>query len=343
MNPRVSVIVPNHNCESYVCRCIDSLLSQDFDNFEIIIVDDGSNDNSVLTIEEGYGLLCGQTKIFHYEECTVKFTFVGYKEQRGVSFARNTGIELSTGDYLTFVDSDDFVDTDFLKLLYDKMSASDSDVVWCGFKNFNESRIKFEQPAVLQSKVLSKQEYQCMFYKYVDGLGSMCTKLYKANIIRDHNIRLEEGRNKGEDWLFNLEYSRYIRNVSVISDVPYVYCRRIDSSTSKYNSDDISKKLESLKVLIDFKEAEHLTIDEKMFEQKFAGEFSMCFMQLILHEENAEDIIDSFFKNPLMKVALNWKTDSKLSIKYKLFWFLLSKGFVNQAIYIVKKVYKLRN
>ena len=58
---------------------------------------------------------------------------------------------------------------------------------------------------------------------------------------------------------------------------------------------------------------------------------------------NAEDIIDSFFKNPLMKVALNWKTDSKLSIKYKLFWFLLSKGFVNQAIYIVKKVYKLRN
>ena len=55
------------------------------------------------------------------------------------------------------------------------------------------------------------------------------------------------------------------------------------------------------------------------------------------------EIIDSFFKNPLMKVALNWKTDSKLSIKYKLFWFLLSKGFVNQAIYIVKKVYKLRN
>ena len=343
MNPKVSVIVPNYNCASYVCRCIDSLLSQDFDNFEIIIVDDGSTDNSVLTIEEGYGLLCGQTKVFHYEECTVKFTFVGYKEHRGVSAARNKGIELSTGDYLTFVDSDDFVDTDFLKLLYDNMSASDPDVVWCGFKNFNESRIKFEQPAVLQSKVLSKQEYQCMFYKYVDGLGSMCTKLYKANIIRDHNIRLEEGRNKGEDWLFNLEYSRYIRNVSVISNVPYVYCRRIDSSTSKYNPDDISKKLESLKVLIDFKEAEHLTIDEKMFEQKFAGEFSMCFMQLILHEENAEDIIGSLFKNPLMKDALNWKTDSKLSIKYKLFWFLLRKGFVNQAIYIVKKVYKLRN
>lgn len=342
MNPKVSVIVPNHNCSGYVCRCVDSLLSQDLDNFEIIIVDDGSTDNSVITIEEGYGLLCGQSKVFHYEDSTVKFTFVSLNEHRGVSVARNIGIGLSTGDFLTFVDCDDIVETDFLKLLYNNIIVTESDIVWCGFKNYNVLQDKYEKSSVLTQNILSKQEYQCMFYKYVDGLGSMCTKLYRADIIRDNNIRLEDGRCKGEDWLFNLEYSRYINKVSAISDVPYVYCRRNDSCTSQYNSDDIKKKLESLKFLLDFKKSEHLCIDEKKFEQKFSGEFSMCFMQLILHEDNPEELIEKYFENPLMKEVLKWNLGSGLSIKYKLFWFLLSKGLINQAVYLVKKFDKLR-
>ena len=342
MDLKISVIVPNYNSAATVCQCIDSLLSQDFDDFEVIIVDDASTDGSVITIEEGYGLLSGETKIFHYAETTVSLTFIANKEHKGVSYARNVGIEHSKGAWLAFVDSDDYVEDDYLKKLYETAVRENADIVWCGFQNLMVATGK-KSAELLDAGVYSKQDFQRCFFEYHNGLGSMWTKLYRAEIIKKYGLKLAVGRKKGEDWLFNLEVSKYAEKIVLIPDAPYVYCRRVTSCTSTYYPDDLKNKLLSLRLLLDFKKGQNLTIDEPLFECEMASGIAMSVMQMIVHEPNPKQLISEYVKDPLFEKVLKWKVSSKTMFKYKLMWFLLRHGYVNQAVNIVLLSYKLRN
>ena len=104
MNPEISIIVPVYNVEKYLKRCIDSILNQSFTDFELILVDDGSTDNSGEIIDE-YAIKDERIKVIH-------------KENGGLSSARNVGIEYSKGNYIAFVDSDDYINKNMYKILY---------------------------------------------------------------------------------------------------------------------------------------------------------------------------------------------------------------------------------
>ena len=118
MDKLVSIIVPVYKVEKYLNKCVDSILDQSYQNIEVILVDDGSPDNS--------GKLCD-------EYVTNQRVKVIHQKNMGLSGARNTGIENSTGDYLMFIDSDDYIDKDMVKYLVKKSFETNTDIVVCDY------------------------------------------------------------------------------------------------------------------------------------------------------------------------------------------------------------------
>ena len=115
----ISVIVPVYNCEKYIHRCVDSVLSQTYADFELILIDDGSKDNS--------GKICDD---YSKKDSRIK---VVHQKNQGVSAARNNGVEISKGEYITFIDSDDWIDKSFLQVLYDACIENDAEISVCGY------------------------------------------------------------------------------------------------------------------------------------------------------------------------------------------------------------------
>ncbi|MEH7464169.1 glycosyltransferase family 2 protein, partial [Bacillus thuringiensis] len=124
MVPKVSIIVPVYNCEEYLSNCIESILNQTYKNIEIVIVNDGSIDQSEKIINK---YKVKEERIMYY-----------YQDNCGPSEARNKGIINSTGEYVTFIDADDTVDKYYVELLLNKMINSNSDLVCCGYKDISE-------------------------------------------------------------------------------------------------------------------------------------------------------------------------------------------------------------
>ncbi|NST07596.1 glycosyltransferase, partial [Enterococcus faecalis] len=122
--PKISIIVPVYNVEKYLEKCVRSILAQTFTDFELILVDDGSPDSS--------GAMCDQ---FAEQDQRVK---VIHKENGGLSDARNAGIEIATGEYLGFVDSDDYIADDMYELLYTNIVKEDADLSICGIYDVYE-------------------------------------------------------------------------------------------------------------------------------------------------------------------------------------------------------------
>ena len=119
INPKISIIVPVYNAEKYLNECVDSILNQDFTDFELLLVNDGSKDNS--------GHLCDK---YAHKDNRVR---VFHKENGGVSSARNLGLDNAIGEYIVFIDSDDYVDVNYLSIL---MSVGESDLVVTGYEGF---------------------------------------------------------------------------------------------------------------------------------------------------------------------------------------------------------------
>ena len=146
----ISIIVPVYNTEKYITRCINSILEQTFENWELLLIDDGSRDSS--------GKICD---IFQKKDSRIK---VIHKKNEGVSIARNLGITLSKGNYITFVDSDDWIDKDYLELMYIAIKKMNVDILVTGCvyekENKRENPFKIGKP-----EVFSKNKAQIEFLK----------------------------------------------------------------------------------------------------------------------------------------------------------------------------------
>lgn len=126
-SPKVSIVVPVYKVEEYIDRCLDSLLNQTLKDIEIILVDDGSPDNCPKICDE-YAQKDARVRVVH-------------KQNEGLGYARNSGMEVAVGEYIAFVDSDDFVDIRMFEELYDVARGNDSDVVYCNiYKYYNEGK-----------------------------------------------------------------------------------------------------------------------------------------------------------------------------------------------------------
>ncbi|MCI2088604.1 MAG: glycosyltransferase family 2 protein [Prevotella sp.] len=228
MNPLISVIVPVYNVEKYIRQCIDSILSQTYTNFELILVDDGSKDKSGEICDE-YAKKDSRIRVFH-------------KTNGGVSSARNLALGKARGEWIAFVDSDDFVDKDYLTIVD---VPKGTDVVIKSFKIIKEDGTLISEAKILNNTVQNDMEKY--YYQYVNHRqNSLWHRLISKRLIG--NNRFNETVDIGEDFLFYLKcMTENIRQVFFYSKGCYTYIYHKDSAMHKVNRNDNKR----LKVLFD--------------------------------------------------------------------------------------------
>mgnify|MGYP000949587757 FL=1 len=175
--PAISVIIPVYNAQDGIKRCVDSLLNQSFKNFEIILLNDGSKDNSLNILKE-------------YE---LKYSFVRVidKQNEGVAVTRNKGILLAEGEYTMFMDNDDFVDSDYIETFYQAIHVKKLDLVIGGYKRVNQDN------QIIFSQDIQQSEWS----KYI--IMAPWAKVYRTEFLKTNNLEFFD-YGIGEDIIFNL-------------------------------------------------------------------------------------------------------------------------------------------
>jgi len=220
---KFSIIVPVFNCEKYIERCIQSIILQSYKNIEIIIVDDGSKDCS-----------CEICERLASEDSRIKFI---KQNNKGVSCARNIAIENATGNYITFVDSDDFLEENAIEVLNNALSA-DIDLLIAEICNIANGE-RLVMPCVMSGTYTVNKMFEQLLNnkEYVERINSVCAKVYKLEIIKKNNIRFDKNIKIGEDLLFNINYLNYAKKIKWIKDKIYNYYLNDVSCTQKYIED----------------------------------------------------------------------------------------------------------
>lgn len=230
----VSVIVPVYNAGKYLGYCLNSVISQTYHNLEIILINDGSTDNSAVICRNYAGI---DDRIVIIDT-----------ENRGVSRARNTGLEVAKGEYVQFVDSDDVIKTDMVEKFVHTIETYQKDMVICGFDMVTLEQNEVRKIQSLTSDilgmecVLNRKEFfeRIAFILWRTSLlESSWNKFFCMRIIRQNNIRFPDEMAYGEDFCFNMEYFQYINGVVFVNDVYYHYLQHNQCSLSKQYREDL--------------------------------------------------------------------------------------------------------
>lgn len=219
--PDISVIIPVYNSERYLRKCFDSVVNQSFSNFEVIVVDDGSDDGSLGIIKE-------------YEDKYNNFRLVSISKS-GVSEARNIGIKESRGKYLSFIDSDDFVLPNFLEILYNNIKKDNTDIACCNYYLYwPEKNFRIRDIMCLTSGIYNSDKIIHSLVKDVRIHFFLWNKLWKRSLFVDNDIKFPNNKCY-EDMYVSLAAFYFSNSVSVVSYPLYFYTRRKDSYESSVN------------------------------------------------------------------------------------------------------------
>lgn len=216
----ISVIIPVYNAEKTLRRCVESILAQTFTNFELLLINDGSRDQSG-EICDSYALQDKRLRVFH-------------QSNRGVALARNAGLEHATGKYICFVDADDWVEPPYLEsFLVDELKQDESLFV---MQDFTEERIdRIHKNAGFPDRLFHPEEFgDLLFHQgtyYVPG--TPFPKLYHAKTLNEHHIRFNPQVLFGDDLIFFLEYMKYAKSVKLLSAAHYHYINFLPQTLSR--------------------------------------------------------------------------------------------------------------
>lgn len=197
----VSIVIPVYNAEKYLSRCLDSVIAQNYKDFEVICIDDGSSDKSGILLD-GYAGRDPRIKVFH-------------KQNEGVSIARNIGIQMSRGEYILFLDSDDWYETNCLEQM---MLYSDNDMVVCRFINYAKEK-SIRGPEVSKKIKVKSDLYECWNEEYVSYWVFIWGKLFKSSIIKQNNILFDTMMRYLEDFCFVLKYMSHIETCFMTNEI----------------------------------------------------------------------------------------------------------------------------
>lgn len=228
----VSIIIPVYNAQQYIAKCIDSVISQSYINWELILVDDGCTDKSG-EICDKYAQKDKRIKVFH-------------KKNGGVSSARNVGISRSVGEWLYFIDSDDFIDPDTLSESIKKTNTESIDLIVHGLVNdyiYNGESIGLPYKSIEDKNIKDIIEFTD---KYGLLKGPVC-KLFRHSIIKENKLLFDESLSYGEDTKFTFEYLQKCKSIVFVPEHFYHYCFRLNGSLTQrsypYSSWDNTAKM----------------------------------------------------------------------------------------------------
>jgi len=220
-NKVVTIIVPVFNAGEQLIKCINSILNQSYKNIEIVLVNDGSTDNS--------GEICDEYASYHSKIKVI------HQKNSGPSTARNVGVNSASGDYIQFVDADDYIDPCMTEQLIQSMELKDVQLSMCGYKTIHTNKKnQFTENYVPSIKGIYKNTEFMHFFGEIfkdNFVNSPCNKLFVREIIKENNIKFIENLNMGEDLLFNLDYINVCEFISVVNEPLYNYVK-LDSSQS---------------------------------------------------------------------------------------------------------------
>ena len=218
MNPLISVVIPVFNAEKYLKQCIDCVIAQTYDNYEIIIINDGSTDKS------------GEIIDFYTKKCDKIHSFL--KQNGGVSSARNYGIDKASGDYICFVDADDIIEYNYLDILYNALQGK-ADCSVGGFKYINVTKEKeiIVLPLKDEIKNLNDSILDFLDYEKNDWQRYLWNRLFKISTIKKNNLRFREDIFYKEDGLFLIDFLCHSNGlVGYANKIIYYYRQNFDSA-----------------------------------------------------------------------------------------------------------------
>ncbi len=225
-NKKVSIIIPIFNLEKFIGRCLDSVISQTYNNWECICVDDGSIDYSGAILDK-------------YAEIDTRFKVI-HQTNAGVSTARNAGLRAASGEYITFVDGDDIIMKDMLHTLVTSLETNQSDISVCGYWDGNENGELLLHHSPTKT-VLHWEGNKHVSAELLDQLLPFSwAKLYRNSIIKQNCIEFEKDAFFAEDSMFVFRYMMHAANVGFVEDGLYVYCLRGESCTSQVQQGKIN-------------------------------------------------------------------------------------------------------
>ena len=321
MKPKVSIIVPVYNVEKYLDRCMESLLGQTLKDIEIILVDDGSPDNCPQMCDE-YAKRDSRVKVVH-------------KENAGLGYARNSGLEVATGEYVAFVDSDDYVEYDMYERLYEAINTNNVGMVLCGFyrdKQGKKTEAVIDNMPKKEKIIDSHADYITnligqlpsahlnVFYGY-----AVWNILFSNEIIKKHQIRFKSERvYLSEDILFQVEYAAKIKTVLLYPTPFYNYCLNPGTLTTKYDFKRYDKAVvlyEKIKeVLADLS----INIDniELRAQRMLLAKTLYCICDAIkgLSLRNANREVRKICCNPVLRGILEFYPIEEMTLKLRLFY-----------------------
>lgn len=252
---QLSIIVPVYNAEAYIEQAVNSVLCQDYDDFELILVNDGSKDRTYEILE----------KLRRQDERLV----VLHNENRGVSYARNLGIDIASGNYIMFMDSDDeYAKGAFAKIANELNRHRETDILCYGYRQIvykNGQAITEENHAYPEINFLSKEEIGKNILMLVKNemFGAVWSKVYKASVIKEKHLKMQEGLCVGEDFCFNLSIIQEVSSFRAITEPLYLYkIQNEDSIIQKYNKNKFEQMYIMHQNRCDF--IEHLTSIEEI-------------------------------------------------------------------------------
>lgn len=218
--PEISVIIPVYKVENYLSQCVESILAQSFTNFELLLIDDGSPDNSGILCDE-WGMRDNRIRVFH-------------QENSGVSAARNRGLCEACGKYIVFVDSDDWILPGYLEHLY---AYAGRGLVVQGYVRCTEDNVITEDIYLPEYSKYRQTEFRDFFRKKDIGLlSSPWSKIYDLKLIREHALFFDERVSFGEDTLFVYYYILHCEYLVTVRYSEYIYRETTGSLSSKIHS-----------------------------------------------------------------------------------------------------------
>lgn len=326
---KVSIVVAAYNVETYIERCIESLMQQTFENIEIIVVNDGSTDNTL-------------DKIKSLSKLDNRILVIN-QENRGVMQARKSGYNIATGEYILFVDGDDWLKKTAIESLYCKAISNNSDIVCYKFIYIDDNGSERKSHLIgdfITFDEINNNEFlrNIMLFKIIPSIWS---KFIKREFIQKNNINIVNSLRYAEDLVVSCELGMYSPKVSMLDEYLYYYYQRKDSVTKKIDDKvfDISRAVLNIKN----------SLNEKNIYTKFEKEFEyLCFFQNYLEMirvitdfegEYSKDIYREWKKSNI-NISKNKFIKEKLSNQS--LGYRVALGILNKSYFAGKMYYKIR-
>lgn len=328
MDELISVIVPIYRVEKYLHRCINSIIKQTYKNLEIILVDDGSPDNSGSICDE-YAVKDSRIKVIH-------------KNNEGLGFARNAGLDCATGKYITFIDGDDYIGSKHIEKMYRSIKNTGTDTCLGGYtKVYREKEVKHYN--VCAGKVYRNNVIQQILPRMcgADNKGSdyiemsVCMVLFSNEIIQNNNLRFVSEREFiSEDLVFDFEYYPLSDGVCVVDSIDYYYCDNDESLTTKYRSDRFASQIKLYNFLLD--KSKYLNIEKLCKERLQNTTIAIARYSIKLEYKFSDKLGRNNVNNNIKKICEN-KTLESIFAEYSDNNLKLTSRMVN--FFIKKKKY----